>query len=454
MSCFTNLRQTLGNYMSPATKVEKRSSIPSRNTWQLDHQITNPKRTVQWLENSTTETSTKKILGVKGSKIIKSFTVQKAKPTKPIIKSSTLQTSKSSQRESTSPSSQVLNKFSGTRAKSRRIFWVLQYLSNLFNKEDQDDTEDEIEGSTIIEDAHQVRSPSVENDTTLHDDSDEGINEILTAEDADENEYEWWTKEEIWLFEKLQDRGLEPLLHVTWGFDFPTLPVELFTTDHSKVFIKSIHDNDYHGIFTLRPICGRICIEKMLTFYLAQKALEGLHFLGSRVRDRVTRRLPPEPTIRRQFEAYYKWSIHDAGLTNVEHIPVLTITSAAPKESIASLVSRATDRLLHMGREYRLLWLDKEKSKNGKENYTHAMPTLYGIAIKYTVVAFLTHDVTKPHQAVRSLAVFDMQQKGQDVWNGLAVAILFVRARNYLLKLRAEGHLGRHIVREADDPDA
>ena len=191
----------------------------------------------------------------------------------------------------------------------------------------------------------------------------------------------------------------------------------------------------------------------VLTINLAQKALEGLHFLGSRVRDRVRRKLPPESTIRRQFEAYHKWSMHDAGLTDIEHIPVLAITSAAPQETVSSMVSRATDQLLHMGREYRRLWTDKTKSANGKEHYNHAMPTLYGIAIKYTVVAFLTHDVTKPHQAVRSLAVFDMQQKGQDVWNGLAVAILFVRARNYLLKLRDEGHLGRTNVREADDLD-
>lgn len=146
--------------------------------------------------------------------------------------------------------------------------------------------------------------------------------------------------------------------------------------------------------------------------------------------------------------------MHDAGLTNIEHTPVIAITSAAPKESVSSLVSRATDSLLHMGREYRRLWTDKSKSKNGQEHYTHEMPTLYGVAIKYTVVAFLTHDTTKPQQAVRSLAVFDMQQKGQDVWNGLAVAILFVRARNYLLELHGEGHLGSTLVPKADDSDA
>lgn len=246
MSYFTTLRHTLGTYISPSTQAERRASDPYRTALELDRNSTSPtKRTVQWLETNTAEKSGKspEILRVKGSKITKSFSK--------IHKSSALKLSEaSSRRESASSSSHRSNENNGTRAKSRRSFWGLDYLSGVFNKDNRHEAEDELEGSTIIEDSPQRRSLSVENDTTLLNDIDDIKDQKFAAEKLDENEHKGWTKEEIWLFEKLQDRGFEPLLHVTWGFDFPTLPVELFTTDRSKVFIKSMHDNDYHGTYS------------------------------------------------------------------------------------------------------------------------------------------------------------------------------------------------------------
>ena len=238
--------------MSPSAKAERRPPHPHRTTLQLDRNSTSPtKRTAQWLETNTAEKSGKTldILGVEGSKIIKSSSK--------IIKSSTMKTFKSSSRRKSTSSLQRSNQNNGIRAKSRRSFWGLKYLSDVFNKDDQHDSEDELEGSTIVEDlpqspqTSQSRSSSFDNDTTFLNDNDDVKDQELAAEEPGENNYTGWTKEEIWLFEKLQDRGLEPLLHVTWGFDFPTLPVELFTTDRSKAFIKAIHDNDYHGIFVL-----------------------------------------------------------------------------------------------------------------------------------------------------------------------------------------------------------
>lgn len=145
--------------------------------------------------------------------------------------------------------------------------------------------------------------------------------------------------------------------------------------------------------------------------------------------------------------------MQDADLTDVEHVPVLTIASAALKEPVAGVVGRLTDRLQEMGRQYRALWIDEHNSDDNVQRYFHELPTLYGIVIKYTVVAFVTFDVCDPYKPVKTLAVFDLQKYGQDVWHGLALSILFVRARDYLLALQAEGELGKRIVRPVYDPD-
>lgn len=89
-----------------------------------------------------------------------------------------------------------------------------------------------------------------------------------------------------------------------------------------------------------------------------------------------------------------------------------------------------------------------------EHQYTHDLPILYGIVIKYTVVTFVTYDVAMPQRPLRYLAQFDFAQRGQDVWNCLAAAILVVRARNYLRELQVEGQLGREIKKEVVDEDA
>lgn len=89
-----------------------------------------------------------------------------------------------------------------------------------------------------------------------------------------------------------------------------------------------------------------------------------------------------------------------------------------------------------------------------EQQYSHDLPILYGIVIKYSVVTFVTYDVAMPKRPLRYLAQFDFAQRGQDVWNCLAVAILVVRARNYLIELQVEGQLGREIKKEVSDEDA
>lgn len=225
----------------------------------------------------------------------------------------------------------------------------------------------------------------------------------------------------------------------------------------------------------------------MLILYrhmIACKALEGLNLLAARVRDRVYyAKLPPEPIIYRQIKAYYDWSMKDAGLDSSEHIPIVSIVSARPDEPVSDVVARITNELQERSRQYRTKWLEGQESTgqpnkpnntddedNNNDKYEtpvfeHDLPTLYGIVIKYSVLAFVTYDVANPDREVKSLALFDFQHHGQDVWHALSIAILMVRARDYLMRLRDEGGLGLGLglvgtaaakikqKQEADDDD-
>lgn len=57
-----------------------------------------------------------------------------------------------------------------------------------------------------------------------------------------------WAEDAVFLFQKLGMRGFEPLMPIDWVNDFDSLPVDLFTVNANKAFIKSDSDNDHHGM--------------------------------------------------------------------------------------------------------------------------------------------------------------------------------------------------------------
>ena len=130
--------------------------------------------------------------------------------------------------------------------------WSMQLLFSILSKKSSALAEDQLEGSTLVQtplaaqSTHNNAAPNttlklVGNASTVIGDDDEGPKELP------QNEFKGWTPDEIWLFEKLNMRGFEPLLDWTWALDFPTLIEELFSLDDSKVFIRSVSGNDYYG---------------------------------------------------------------------------------------------------------------------------------------------------------------------------------------------------------------
>lgn len=260
------LRKYFGASACSSGKKQRRASDAStaspERKLRLDRERMSPtKRTNEWLKN--TETPVKKakpsnVFSVKGSKKDSKI----AKPSNKLgVKGSKI----------AKPAvSQASGNGKGSTSKSHRKGWVSQLWSLVCSKENDDKAVDsfDLEGATIIGEATPAKSPiltqnlveantpatlhALEGDTTLIGDdnptlSEDKISDRKEVETNDENLYRGWTGDEVWLFEKLDWRGYEPLLPKNWAGDFLTMYDLLFTNDDSIAFIKSASGKDYHG---------------------------------------------------------------------------------------------------------------------------------------------------------------------------------------------------------------
>ena len=238
MSFFQSLEKSSGvpATPSPSKKRERptRSASLEEVKSQLDHNAVSPsKRTSEWLKAHSAATKTPKALSVKGGKVSKHPNLGKQP------------------------------------AKAKTNFWSRILPKFLYGQSEEShheklrraDDEVDSDGSTLVEEQPLSPSPAPEGDTTLAI-QDDGVNveeDILPAirpeEDNDHftpssedlRHMQHWSKDQIWLFNKLNMRGFEPLLHETWTQDFLTLPDELFSEADSEVFIKAYRGSEYNG---------------------------------------------------------------------------------------------------------------------------------------------------------------------------------------------------------------
>lgn len=233
MGYFKAIRQSIGSYMILPSKTQQppvvppptppEPSTPLKPWLQLDPEPLSPTtRTTQWLDSSIPQKGRKdvNIHGVKGSRITKN---SQKKPLR--------------------------------NPGRRSTFWGLQ---SLFAKNETEEAEikteeAELEGDTLIENPAIPHGSNFENDTTIIADIDDALEDPnVTAELGDEpHDYAGWTEDEIWLLERINLLGSEPLLHLSWALDFPTLVPELYTMDDSRVLIKAISGNTCHGEFAV-----------------------------------------------------------------------------------------------------------------------------------------------------------------------------------------------------------
>lgn len=64
-----------------------------------------------------------------------------------------------------------------------------------------------------------------------------------------------WPEDAIFLFQKINMRGYEPIMPIEWVDDLPSLPADLFTERMDKPFIKPALGTHYHGtLYQLRSV--------------------------------------------------------------------------------------------------------------------------------------------------------------------------------------------------------
>ncbi|KAL9041612.1 MAG: hypothetical protein Q9214_004047 [Letrouitia sp. 1 TL-2023] len=446
MALFQFLRERFGRILrtqppqrpQPSTPTNSRSPQPRSSSLRefksrLDRKSISPSaRTSQWLKLQSPEIKTPKALAAKSSKVTKST-------------------------KSTNAVTQPRKK-----TKARISFWS-RVLSTFRRGQAENDTVENLEGDTLMTEGPSPSSPGFGNETTLVDESTivEAATPFFIKPENEDTYYETteedleimknWSEAEVWLFHKINKRGFEPLLPETWKREFRTLPKNIFSEDDSEVFIKTYKGNEYNG--KIPPNLSSLCLSTN-TYGVtpASRALQSLFNLPGRVRDRVARDLSPEEPLRRELLAYHKWTLKDANLDRVPHIPVVAIGTAAEHETVASVVGRVTDQLHELGRRYNQLFYS-HTDEDGVQQLKHELPTLYGIVVTYSVVSFVTYDARFPGKQVQSMGTYDFSQTGGTVWLGLAVSIYLIKARNYLIELEEAGFFGPKVVYDSD-PDA
>ena len=279
MPLFQTIGQTLG--LIPATPtIKKTSSIPTQGrpnlslATRLEAQRMSPSsRTQDWLANNSPEkkikifkdSHTPSVLGVKNGGITKH-----AHTPKHGNKSRNKYLAVKFDHTSSSPSA--------TKPEVKRKSGLWSLLTGFCSKDDgkavvksevtafKSDNESVMEGSTLIEEVidtietdEYLDGPSnIEGPTLLAQTKggdlkiqDENGN-IKAHEEADFDDF---TDEEYFLFHKLNARGMEPLIPLSWSKDFMTLDWDMFSNNPRKTYIKPTKTPDYHGkSFSLPPL--------------------------------------------------------------------------------------------------------------------------------------------------------------------------------------------------------
>ncbi|TVY71464.1 hypothetical protein LSUE1_G007364 [Lachnellula suecica] len=237
-----------------------------------------------------------------------------------------------------------------------------------------------------------------------------------------------WHADELFLFERLTMRSFEELVPYNWMIDFPTLPDIIFTDDPENTFINYNCSSSGRGV----------------------KALQELLKLGSRVREKVAAGREPEQLIEREIKRYIDYTEKDGGFHRTRFIPVISVVKARPGQEIDSITKAITAEMTFLAEKHREslgFSADKDFELDANKN---APPLLYGMIVARTMVVFVTLDSANPNASLRHILHFDFTVKKMDVWNGFAISIMAICARNYTMGIKDELEIDDDPI---SDPD-
>lgn len=178
------------------------------------------------------------------------------------------------------------------------------------------------------------------------------------------------------------------------------------------------------------------------------KALQSLLAAGTYVRDNLEFGRSTEKPLEKAVQSYVTWSEKDGGFRNLRHLPVLVVVAARRGEKIDAISSSITSQLSFLAAQHRDFLRvpptgpsdagGAAAAEDEEETYRRPPPLLYGIIVAQTVTIFVTLDSAKPDSKIRHLQHYDYKVTGQDVWNGIAVAMVVIVARDYIMKAKED----------------
>ncbi|EPQ63773.1 Bgt-5426 [Blumeria graminis f. sp. tritici] len=254
----------------------------------------------------------------------------------------------------------------------------------------------------------------VDVEAKVHEYLDQQVEFSRHQDDPIEKSFGEWKPEELFLYERLSLRSYEAMLPSSWEIDFPKLPSAVFVeTDNNKTFVNTNFTSTSYGI----------------------RALQSLLSLGVRVRDNLLVGAPTKKLISREINRYVKWSQKDGGYAKMYHLPVLAIVSTKRTHSIDSISTASDGQLKLLAEAHRK---DLTTSHVADNLYRRSPPLIYGIVIDQTSVTLVTLDSSKPDAILKLIQKFDFREKKNDVWIGLAIAVVVIMARNYVMSIKDE----------------
>ncbi|KAF2816255.1 uncharacterized protein BDZ99DRAFT_458136 [Mytilinidion resinicola] len=315
----------------------------------------------------------------------------------------------------------------------------------------------DFEGDTLIdqlmEEIPEEDAWDANEETIVVDDGDYELNKAAHDDIAERKRREeevvelratGWAEDAVFVYQKVKLRGFEPLMPKSWASDFDMMPSNLFTNHRHEAFIKPALGSNFRGT----------------------KALKALLELGPRTRDSIISKAAqrtPEDIIRRGVWSYLKWATTDGKVDGAWNLPILAFESGPKNMPTAKLHSNMLARLSYMGSQFKDAFRIRssvERDEDGaesveppsEEEFTCKLPTLYGVIVSHTVMAFVCYDILALWPSLRMVAIFDYGQDDYDVWNSLAVAILVIHCRNKMMELAPM--LSTFSSGTESDPDA
>jgi hypothetical protein len=156
--------------------------------------------------------------------------------------------------------------------------------------------------------------------------------------------------------------------------------------------------------------------------------------------------------IYREIKHYITWSQRDGGFYGRRFIPCLHVHKAKARHSSKRTGKTVSDQMRLLAQRHRkALGIYEDANGNVRiDPNGRAPPLIYGIIVAQNKVIFMTHDSADPKAAVKHLHHFDMSDKDEGVWNGIAIALVVVAARQYNMSIRDEMEVDDDSVTDVD----